>query len=206
MAYPDNSFIHQESKETKEEPVIRESKAPIAQGKRKEDSFWKMFAEAFLPEDVGPRDIRAYIAKKVVAPSVKDFIYAIICDSLHMRLYGNTAARSGNSNQPSYVNYYANKSIGNATCSNRESAKKSDMMPDIEYDSQAKAEKVLAGMRKAIYDYGLVTVADYIDMSSLVPNSNDFKYGWSDLSGVKVIRNFNRNYEIQLPTPRQIDQ
>lgn len=70
---------------------------------------------------------------------------------------------------------------------------------DIIFDSRENAYLFLDELNKIIADYGVVSVADMHDLAGIAcANFTATKYGWTDLSEVKVIRGRN-GYFIKFP-------
>ena len=201
--YPNNSFS---AAKKKPEPT-KEHKEAVVTAKQKEPSFWKMFLSSFLPSDVGHKDIKEYLAKDVIAPGVKDLLYNFVCDTLHLRLYGNAASKKSSTSifggTTSYRSYY--ESNQRTVAANRDSAKPQNAMPEILYSSRKDAETVLLEMKKIIADFGTASVGDLLDLSRLVPTPTDFDFGWSNLQNADIRRS-NGGFELVLPPARPIDK
>lgn len=70
--------------------------------------------------------------------------------------------------------------------------------------SRLTAHKVLDRMQEILNQYGFVTVQDYYIACHIAPHFLDYKYGWNDLSNVRVIYG-DRAYGLTLPAPTAVN-
>ena len=72
---------------------------------------------------------------------------------------------------------------------------------EVIFDSRDTAEQVLQHMNSIVDDYGVVTVEDLYNLAALNISHTAHKYGWTDLSNVKVVT-CKHGYCLTLPKPR----
>lgn len=70
---------------------------------------------------------------------------------------------------------------------------------DLRFDNRGDAEAVLMRLKECIDVYHRATVADFYDLAGVKYSFTDHNYGWTDLSDVKVVRNFDGTYSIDFP-------
>lgn len=70
----------------------------------------------------------------------------------------------------------------------------------IEIDSRAEAEEVLRQMNLLIDEYDQVALAEFYQMVKVTPAHTDYKYGWYDIGGTKVVHS-RGYYFLDLPDP-----
>lgn len=61
--------------------------------------------------------------------------------------------------------------------------------PDIVFETKEEAEKVYNEMKYALDKYGVVTIADFLDLADVVPlhYTNDYKYGWVNIDAHNIV-------------------
>lgn len=95
---------------------------------------------------------------------------------------------SGNRNATSPVPPTATRQVSNVYAAG-----------ELRFEQRGDAEAVLMRMKECIDVYHVVSVADLFDLAGEKYTHTDYNYGWTDLTGVKVIRNFDGSYSIDLP-------
>lgn len=70
---------------------------------------------------------------------------------------------------------------------------------DLKFDNRGDAEAVLIRLKESVDVYGKVSAADFYDLAQVKYSFTDYNYGWTDLTGVKVVRNFDGSYSIDFP-------
>lgn len=191
--YPSNSH---KSKETPDIRKIKVNSVIGGKAKQKEKGPLRKFAELFVPDDV--KDIRSYIEKKVIVPTIKKGIQ----DSVNAFLYGEKGAEeksSKNAYRASYREYYDNPGRREP-----EPSKGGYSMNDIIFEDRGDAEMVLSNLYDLLKRYHLVTVATLCELANVKSTSEDNNYGWTDLRHAEVVRVYE-GYAIRLPRPMPLD-
>lgn len=177
-------------------PVVKDPNST----KVRKKSLGKKFSETFLASDV--QSVRSYVEKEVIIPAIKRTIVDIVKNGVDMIFFGH-ADRSddkkyGKIDYVSYSGYYGK------TQSNRREAepvKKTRYEYDeIIYKYKEDADAVLSDMVDLTIDYGHASVADLLQLSGKTSRSTDNNYGWTRLSGVKVLPT-RGGYIIDFPKP-----
>ena len=213
--YPSNSQRSKTTPNTQSAPtekrVKKVVKAPVT---IKQKSEARKFLENFISEDVV--NVKDYLVKDIVIPTIKDTIWAVITNSVEMVLFGGTGrARRGGSTLSSrrssdYVSYSSYSSDRRDSRSYRdrreeEETSRSRFDPeDIIFKHLDDAEAVLDQMAGVIETYGKVTVNDLYDMVDRTPPYTAARYGWTYLDGnCKPVR-VRDGYILKLPKARPI--
>lgn len=69
----------------------------------------------------------------------------------------------------------------------------------LSFENRGDAEAVLLRLQECVSLYGKASVADLYDLAGAKYSFTDHNYGWTDLTNVKVIRNFDGSYSIDVP-------
>lgn len=75
----------------------------------------------------------------------------------------------------------------------------SNVVRVIEFDSANDANEVLSYMIDSVEQYGLVTVADFYELSDVASKFTDHQFGWTNLDGVRVIPIRGGGFYISFP-------
>ena len=73
---------------------------------------------------------------------------------------------------------------------------------DLIFDTKKDGEDVIDGLNKTMEIYVTVSVADLYDLSGLVCNYKDHKYGWLDVSSAKLNK-CKHGYVLQIVEPNK---
>lgn len=211
--YPSNSHkprttTTQAAPEKKIKKVV---KAPVT---IKQKSEARKFLDNFISEDVA--NVKDYLVKDIVIPTIKDTIWAAITNSVEMVLFGGTgrARRSGSisSRRPSdYISYSSYSSDSRSSRSYRDRREEEEISrnrfdpEDIVFKYESDAVAVLDQMAEVIEAYGKVTVNDLYDMVDRTPPAyTATRYGWTYLDGgCKPVR-VRDGYILKLPKARPL--
>ena len=189
--YKSNSH---KSRENSTEPAPEKKVEKVISGtaKSKKKTGIQKFMNFFIPEDVA--SVKSYIFEDVVVPAVKD----IILDTVKIVL-GTSGSSTNKSSTPLRRPY--------SKCyDERERRDRGVARPrttgydydDVILENRGDAEAVLDEMDKRISTYGIVTVADFYELTGMESNYTDNKYGWSDIRNASVDR-VREGYLIRLP-------
>lgn len=189
--YKPNSRKSKEEAKELPEKVVK----PVVSGKTSTRSNnVRKVTNLFVSEDAS--NIKSYILMDVLVPTVKK----AIVDTVEMIMYGESRSKRSN-NQPNYVPYrsYSDDRSGRSNIF----SSRFDY-DDIIFSSRGDAEYVLSNMMKIVKEYGMVTVADFYELSNVTAPYTAANYGWMGLRTAEV-RRVNGGYVLKLPTPMAID-
>lgn len=172
--------------------------APVISGTavtQKKSGFSK-FADSIIAEDLA--SVGNYILADVLVPAFKKTIADIVTNGIDILLYGKTGvSKSGtNASKISYGSYYQ-RSYNEPIRANQ-SASVFDY-DNIIFDNRGDAEAVLSSMDELLDQFGIVSVADFYELSNVpCPNYTANKYGWINIRNAQVLR-ARDGYIIKLP-------
>lgn len=112
-------------------------------------------------------------------------------------------SRYANSNNASRYNPDKALGSGNAPSRFSDDARRNHDFSVLELDSRVEAEEVLQQMNFLIDQYDVVTLAEFYQMVRISPQHTDYKFGWEDLGGARVVHSRN-SYYLDLPRPVQL--
>lgn len=201
--YPNNSL--NKAKETAEQ-TKKISLNPVAHGKLQKKGFWKQTADAFFgnhPAD--GKTLGEHVWFDGVIPAIKTGIVNIVSQALFGESYvprggivGN-AIRTGAS-KIAYSSLSTQRAQGGTLPKDPETRGVFDY-DELIYETRGDAESVLDRMFELIDSpYGRVTVGDLYDLSQVSPGSYvNCDYGWTNLSGSRVMRNADNTFSLYIP-------
>lgn len=183
---------------------------PVVTGetKVKRKTFLEKFGDIIL-EEKDPGTVGEYLCKDIVKPTIKKFIYEMVTETLSQLLYGGSAPNSTRTTG-TYVNYknqyVASRPSPQVTNSSVVSGIDVFSFEKIMFSSKSDALAVLDQMYDLLGRYDLVRVSQFYDLSNYTTdNTQAYKFGWIDLSGAEVVRDFSGGYYIKLPKPYPLD-
>lgn len=166
--------------------------------KTKKKSDIQKFTDVFVSEDV--RNVKNYLFMDVLVPAVKNVISDLVTNGLNMLLYGESGRgkKKLTASKVSYGSYY---NQGNDRRDSTPSKTRRGFdYDDVVFDNRGDAEAVLATMKDAIAEYGIVTIGDLYEMAEIEnDNFTTHKYGWTDIRSATVVRTRDGYYSIKLP-------
>lgn len=199
--YKSNS--HKSKEAQKELPEKKVEKVVSGKVRTKKKNEMQKFADVFVSEDV--RNVKSYILKDILIPTIKKAIDDIVGDGIHMILYGGSGRSKSNSSstRTPYRRYYDERN-------DRDSYGRSYGRTGYDYnniilDNRGEAEDVLSRMDDLIDVYGVASVADLYDLVGITGSYTDNKYGWTDIRSATVVRVRGDEYLIKLPRAQALD-
>lgn len=204
------------SKEHQEDiPEKVEKLSPVVSGKtrKQEKNFAKRILTAFIDENpdgvIGndPNSIKVSIFK-VVIPETKK----LILDIANAIMYRGKSPYSRKSNTSritytSYGDYHDPDRYSRREAERPRAPLTARDYGDVIYDNRGDAERVLSCMEEIIAARGVVTVAQFYDLSHIDDDVSwtSCNFGWIDISSAKVIRVGRDEYSLSLPKAMPLD-
>ncbi|ATN93686.1 hypothetical protein SEA_SCAP1_37 [Streptomyces phage Scap1] len=194
-----------------EKKVIRK----IATGKdaiRRKKTLGSRIREALGMSD--GRGVVESVIVDILAPAVKDMIADAVIGATERAIFGEarhstrrTSSHRGPVSSTSHISYnrYATtprETAGPRTMSSR--GRSSHDFGEIELNTRAQAEAVIAQMDEFVDRYKSCSVSDLYQMVDLESEYTDEKWGWYDLHGADVRRTRQGSYVLILPRPEPI--
>lgn len=169
---------------------------------RRQKPLGRRFFETFFSGD-DARGIFDYVLFDVIIPAVKDLASNAGSELIDRTLYGDsrgphrrtTSRPSGSAGYVSYNRFSTSQRPDDRPPLPRRAANDFD---DLVFQTRAEALEVLDQMNEVIEKYGVVTQADVYEMAELTPQPIDHKWGWSDLTGSRVVK-VREGHLIQIP-------
>ncbi len=204
-----NSDTYRNREEKAAEPKV------VAKAKIKEKSFKQKCKEAFIAEDVG--DLKEYAVLKVIIPTVKKTIRNLIMNTIDMRFFGKVLGNGSESSSKGgrVVDYdrYSRLSreddddyIPRKRKESGGTTLRMDELESVQFESEDAALNVLRYLRGAVEEYGMVSVADFLERADLRANNIHRKWGWYNLDRASVEYDPDTElYYISLPKVKSID-
>lgn len=170
--------------------------------KVKKKSELRKFADNFISEDVG--NVKDYLVKDVIIPTVVDFIEDIVVGGIRTLLRGDAGRRDSRDRRsyggsPSYVNYtrYSDRRDDRGPRDNQ--TRRGYGYDDVVVNSRADAEAVIEQMDGIVDTYGMVSVADLYDLVGMSSNYTDNNYGWTNIRNAEPVRLRDGGWMIKMP-------
>ena len=189
--YENNSHRFREEQAVEEKKKVEK----VVQGtvRTKKKNGFQKFAGFLVSDDVS--NIKSYVVKDIVIPSVKK----AISETIDMILYGSSRGRSsGGPAKVSYRSYYDDPRPRDPI-----EPRSTFNYDDIILDNRGEAENVLDQMCDLIDTYKVVSVADLYDLVGITGDYTNNRYGWTNLRNAEVIR-VRDGYMLKLPRPLPI--
>ena len=199
---------------------------PIVKGKERKPGLFSRASVLFFGDD-GLRGVTDHLVRDIFIQSIQTTISDVATNTIHTiadvttgsikkAIFGDSYInddRRRNSNDywygsRRYVDNRMSASRGRGYVDySRQSEKalhhKSDNVSNvvrvIEFDSANDANEVLSYMIDSIEQYGLVTVADFYELSGVASKFTDHQFGWTNLNGVRVVPIRGGGFYISFP-------
>lgn len=197
---------HQYNKDMEKAEEKNVSQVVTGKVTRKKKSLGRKFVDIFLKDGESITDVKSYLVEEIIVPSILDTIADSINGAIGMLFFGEARRRNrkASGNTGSKVNYggYFN---GGDNGGRRERIARStrernsrESLDDFLFESRADAEQVRDEMLEMLDKYDQVTVADYLDLLGISSEFTDNKYGWTNLSSIRVVH-ARGGYRLELP-------
>jgi hypothetical protein len=187
--------------------------APVVTGSTKvKKKNWFQRTGELLFAQTDSSTVGQYLVRDILVPYFRKVIFDLVTSTVDMFLYGgSTPTNKAVPGRGSYVNYnagYSNRQQPQLTQNNRGVVTGTDVFnfEKIYFDSKRDAMAVLDSMCEILSRYSLVTVSQFYQLANQdIDNVQATKFGWFDLSGADVVRDYSGTFFIKLPKPSPID-
>jgi len=192
--------IKQDGERKKLDPVV---KKPAVKQKK---SLGKKFREVFLGDET--QSVGDYVIHDILVPALKSMFNDMVSGGVEMMLFGERSNRRSNiardrgRSYVSYSNYYRSDDRRDRRDISPTTRSRHDF-DEIVFDSRGEAEEVLSHMVDLTIEYGMVSVADFYELSGIEAQFTDNKYGWTNLRDACTDRTRN-GYVLRLPQARPL--
>ena len=184
----------------------------IVKGKERKPGLFSRANVLFFGDD-GLRGVTDHLVRDIFIQSIQTTISDVATNTINTISYVATTSikraifgesyddRSRNSNDywhgsRRYVDNRMSSSRGRGYVDYSKQSEKalhhksenlSNVVRVIEFDSANDANDVLSYMIDSVEQYGLVTVADFYELSDVASKFTDHQFGWTNLDGVRVV-------------------
>lgn len=185
---------------------------------RRKQPLGARFKETFL-SGVDSHSVFDYVFKDIIVPSIKNLFVdastqaverAIFGDSYRSRSsYRYNGGGSGTGSTPTNYGRYGQSSTPpwqrNATTTPRRDVspegRAQHNFDEIVLDNRGEADRVVEMLHEIHDQYQMVSVADLYALVGISAAYTDQNWGWTDLSGTRVMPIRGRQFVIDLPRP-----
>ena len=192
----------------------------VAKGRERKPGLLSRAGTLFFGED-GFRGIADHLVHEVFIPSIQNTIADVATNAIQRAIFGDNydyRRRSANDywyGSRRYIdNRLSSSSRGRGYTDynkqydkprSRKSENLSNSVRMIEFDTANDANDVLAVMIDNVEQYGLVTVADFYELSDVKTGANvsskftDHQFGWTNLDDVRILPFLGGGFYISFP-------
>ena len=206
------------SKQEQMEPAAKMEKVVSGSVRPRKKSKLGKFSDVFRAKDV--ENVKSFIFTDVLIPIVKKAISDFVASStrglgdglsncVDVYLFGEAGARrKGRTDytRASYRTYYDDK--------RRDDRKEPYVSAkprmaydydDLTFDNRGDAELVLSILEEHIAEYKIASVADLYDLAGVSCSHTSNKFGWTDISGARVVQTRDGGWVLDMPRAIPID-
>jgi len=168
----------------------------------------RRFRETFVQGDA--QSVMGSMFWNVFLPGLRDNVVDTMHDGVDS-LFGGISTRGRRNRGTRFADssgiskHNPDRALGSSRSNERfsDDARRNHDFSVLEIDSRVEAEEVLTQMNLLIDQFDLCTVADFYQMVRQTPTHTDYKFGWEDLGGARVIHS-RGSYYLDLPRPIQL--
>ena len=202
----DDLFPSNSQTESPKKKAARKQLQAIAAGKPiKKGPIQILFSNILADEEGSLGD---YVVNDILIPVVKSTLSDIVTGSIEILLYGDrqggrsSLRRDRGRSYTSYSSLYQRPDDRDRRYGRRPS--RGTRVEDVIFESRADAEEVLIQLADLLGEYGLVSMAEFYELSGMPVTYADRNHGWTDLRNAYVER-YRDGYLIKFPRSRPLD-
>lgn len=196
--------------EKNETPVVNPVVTGVTKVKRKN---WLQKTGELLFAQTDSSTVGQYLITDIIVPYFRKVIFDLVTSTVDMFLYGGSSpTMKPQPGRGSYTNYSGGYSYNrqqipqNTRGANVVTGTEIFNFEKVYFDSKRDAMVVLDHMCEILSKYSLVTVAQFYSLANQdIDNVQANKFGWTDLSGADVVRDFSGSFFIKLPKACPLD-
>ena len=183
----------------KDRPEKKVEKVISGTAKVRKKSELRKAADKFVAADI--TDVKSFVIRDIVIPSIKDLLYSGFTGALNMLLFDGDDRRRKDGKKNYSGNY-----ISSSERRRSESRSSRIDLDELTAGTRSEAEDVLDQMYELLSEFGVVSISDYLDMLGVDHDYTYDKYGWTNLRNVEIGRDrHSGEYYLRLPRPKLID-
>lgn len=201
MDYQGNA---KKDKSEKQQPRAEKKLAKVVTGEVvvKKKSLGRKFKDVFVEADF--RSVVRYVISDVLIPAARNMIVDSTQRGVERLVYGDKAVQRrsfGSAGRISYQSYQTPVSRSYSSPASRMApaiGSSRASRDDVILADREEAELVLERMGDVIDQFEIVTMADLNELLGLPTSHVDYKWGWMDIRGVRILQ-VREGYLIDLP-------
>lgn len=180
--------------DNKNEPVKLAGKVNV-----NKDGEGKKFLKLFFTGSI--KDALKYAFDNVFVPYTKDAICRTSTNVVNYWVNGDKPSinNQAGANRVSYWQGGANRTGIQSVPPTPKPISNIYKVSDLTFENRGDAETILMRLNESVTVYGKASVADFYDLAQVKYSFTDYNYGWTDLTGTRVVRNFDGSYSIDFP-------
>lgn len=184
----------------------------VVKGRERKPGLLSRAGTLFFGED-GFRGIADHLVHEVFIPSIQNTIADVATNAIQRAIFGENNdyrrrndywygsrryvdSRLASSSRGRGYNDYSKQYDRHRS---RKSENLSNSVRMIEFDTANDANDVLAVMIDNVEQYGLVTVADFYELSDVASKFTDHQFGWTNLDDVRILPIRGGGFYISFP-------
>lgn len=193
--------------EKNEAPIV----SPVVTGTTKvKRKNWFQRTGELLFAQTDSSTVGQYLVTDILVPYFRKVIFDLVTSTVDMFLYGGSAPTNKPARGGRYTNYSAGYSYNRQQIpqNTRNVVTGTDVFnfEKVYFDSKRDAMAVLDSMCELLERYSLVTVAQFYSLANQdIDNVQANKFGWFNLEGADVVRDFSGSFFIKLPKACPLD-
>ena len=193
--------------EKNEVPVV----APVVTGTTKvKRKNWFQRTGELLFAQTDSSTVGQYLVTDILVPYFRKVIFDLVTSTVDMFLYGGSTPTNRPAPGGRYTNYNAGYSYNRPQIpqNTKNVVAGTDVFnfEKVYFDSKRDAMAVLDSMCEILERYSLVTVAQFYSLANQeIDNVQANKFGWFNLEGADVVRDFSGSFFIKLPKACPLD-
>ena len=170
-------------------PVMEKGKVKV-----KKHSLLKKFGDVFIATD--PETVREQVFNDIFVPSIQDMLMDMAWGGLSMLFYNGSPRGGRRRRGRGYHDIYEERQRGGSKIT-RESDRNdiqvrsnrigtSRLIDQLEFDEYSDAKKLFQEIMDAMEEYGVVSIADVLDLCEHDHTYADNYWGWTNLSSMSI--------------------
>ncbi len=178
------------------EPEQRKKQKKIASAVSKKN-INRRIAQFIFGEEAD--SLGGYFIRELLIPAGRQVVgdlFGNISDAISASISGTpTHTHISNGNR---INYHVYSTGKGQSPSSRSKSSRRNNTDELIFQNKSEAQEVLSTLCDLIENYDIASVSDFYELCGITPDYTDEKYGWTSMSGSKIIR-VRGGYSLVLP-------
>lgn len=204
------------SEEVLDPSTVRLKKHAVVKGTIAKPSLISRAGHLFFGDD-GFKGMATYLVRDVFIPSLQNTAADLANTAIQRAIFGEDYIhrRRGRNYSDYYGSGRSYYNAGRLAASHsrdtnydqqyhRRNTDTSSTVSRIIFETSADAQEVFNVMLDNVEQYGMVSVADFYELSDVQSKFTDHQYGWTDLRSTRIVAARGGGYIIEFPPVEQI--